>query len=589
MVERNQYAGTGGTPSVASSVGPPKALGEKILADIPTELTTELKRLEEMFIVDREKLKLITQHFVEELKKGLTDDGGDIPMNVTWSFGYPTGHETGSYITMDMGGTNVRVCNVVLTDGKGGVDVIQKKFVMPESLKKRNIPVEIVAVVNDTTGTLIASAYKDPHMKIGSIFSTGVNAAYMEVCGAIPKIKHYGLPPDLEVAINTEYGAFDNSQKVEEDKSDALHDIAFILNSALNIKAIDYELKVTRYLTELIATRSARLYSCGIAAISKKKGLDACHLPDVIAGPYNQNRMRFRSQLTNVGTFAKLAASLNSLGKICWMRLERETVHFTIIPDQGTQVWAVLPAEAIFDESYVLEAAAGAVNLEVPIAALSRALRSAIGDKSAQLRLTRKGNVPLLALTVVSSLLVPGNIPVGSEVDEFGGIDHDQSQSVARASAPRERETVVTQEIPVKVLHQSAVEGLHEPRCRDPDVHIILPNLAQLKAISDRFTKLAASSSKSSGGASLASGITAPKLQLSANMHGSLKIGIATDSLRISSVWTGLTNPPLDPRQMQGTDMDQLPSERMRQLGNSDDDDEAGWAKVHISLSQAQG
>lgn len=202
---------------------------------------------------------------------------------------------------------------------------------------------------NDTTGTLIASAYKDPHMKIGSIFSTGVNAAYMEVCGAIPKIKHCGLPPDLEVAINTEYGAFDNSQKVlprnpfdcivdenssrpgqqlyekmvaglyigemlrlvlldlyernhifrgqdvsylrqknsidslflstvEENKSDALHDIAFILNSALNIKAIDYELKVTRYLTELIATRAARLYSCGIAAISKKKGLDACHV-----------------------------------------------------------------------------------------------------------------------------------------------------------------------------------------------------------------------------------------------------------------------------------------------------------------------
>ncbi|QGA12590.1 hypothetical protein EYB26_000234 [Talaromyces marneffei] len=423
MLERNQNAGSPGAASMASSVGPPKALGEKILADIPAELSTELKRLEEMFIVDRQKLKLITQYLVEELEKGLTDDGGDIPMNVTWSFGYPTGHETGSYITIDMGGTNVRVCNVVLTDCKGGVELIQEKFVMPEglkksnaetlwdfladctakfldehkpstkedlplsftfsfpltqpnirsgilqrwtkdfdvdgvegedvvpqlekALKKRNVPVKIVAVVNDTTGTLIASAYKDSNMKIGSIFSTGVNAAYMEVCGAIPKIRHRRLPPDLEVAINTEYGAFDNSRKVlprtpfdcvideessrpgqqlyekmvaglyigeilrlvlldlhrhnhmfkgqdvsclrqknsidslflstvEEDKSDALHDIAFILNSALNIKAIDYELKVTRYLTELIATRSARLYSCGIAALTKKKGLETC-------------------------------------------------------------------------------------------------------------------------------------------------------------------------------------------------------------------------------------------------------------------------------------------------------------------------
>lgn len=56
-------------------------------------------------------------------------------MNVTWSFGYPTGHETGSFITIDLGGTNVRVCNVVLTDGKGEVNIVQDKFVMPEGLK----------------------------------------------------------------------------------------------------------------------------------------------------------------------------------------------------------------------------------------------------------------------------------------------------------------------------------------------------------------------------------------------------------------------------------------------------------------------
>lgn len=197
--------------------------------------------------------------------------------------------------------------------------------------------------------------------------------------------------------------------------------------------------------------------------------------------------------------------------------------------------------------------------------------------------MTRKENIPLLALTVVSSSLFPGNIPLGSEADGFEVSDHNNNHSDRQTNAPRERETVITQEIPVKVLHQSTVDGLHEPRCRDPDVHIILPNLAQLKAISDRFTKLAASNAKSGTGASLASAATGPKLQLSANMHGSLRIGITTDSLRISSVWTGLTNPPLDPRQMQGTDIEELPSERMRRLGNSaENDDEAGWAKVRI-------
>lgn len=216
-------------------------------------------------------------------------------------------------------------------------------------MKLQNLPVEIVAVVNDTTGTLIASAYKDPAVKIGSIFGTGVNAAYMEHCGEIPKIGYLGLPSNLEVAINTEYGAFDNSREVlprtpfdhsldqsssrpgqqlyekmvaglyigeilrlvlidlfergcmfegqddsllqqknsidslflstvEKDRSEALHDIFNLFRKALNIRPLDHELKLIRYLTELVATRSARLYSCGIAAICKKKGLDACHV-----------------------------------------------------------------------------------------------------------------------------------------------------------------------------------------------------------------------------------------------------------------------------------------------------------------------
>lgn len=68
--------------------------------------------------------------------------------------------------------------------------------------------------------------------------------------------------------------------------------------------------------------------------------------------------MRFRTQLKNTKTFSstlgavvtrieltrvELAASLSSLGKVCWMRLEYDVVRFTVIPDQGTQVWAQLP------------------------------------------------------------------------------------------------------------------------------------------------------------------------------------------------------------------------------------------------------
>lgn len=78
----------------------------------------------------------------------------------------------------------------------------------------QKVPVKVVALVNDTTGTLIASSYSDPEVKIGSIFGTGCNAAYMEECGSIPKIKNCGLPADTLIAINTEYGAFDSEHKL---------------------------------------------------------------------------------------------------------------------------------------------------------------------------------------------------------------------------------------------------------------------------------------------------------------------------------------------------------------------------------------
>jgi len=72
----------------------------------------------------------------------------------------------------------------------------------------------LTALINDTTGTLIVLAYTDTKMKIGCIFGTGCNAAYMENCGSIPKLAHLNLPPETPMAINCEWGAFDNEHKV---------------------------------------------------------------------------------------------------------------------------------------------------------------------------------------------------------------------------------------------------------------------------------------------------------------------------------------------------------------------------------------
>jgi hexokinase len=80
--------------------------------------------------------------------------------------------------------------------------VVQKNG--SKRIEAQQVPIKIAAIINDTTGTLIASSYVDRHTKIGVIFATGCNAAYMEKIGNVPKLKHLGLPDDSEMAINCE-------------------------------------------------------------------------------------------------------------------------------------------------------------------------------------------------------------------------------------------------------------------------------------------------------------------------------------------------------------------------------------------------
>jgi HUS1 checkpoint protein len=236
----------------------------------------------------------------------------------------------------------------------------------------------------------------------------------------------------------------------------------------------------------------------------------------------------------------------------------------------------------IFD-TYILQSASpqNTINLEVPIQALSRALKSALGSTSTQIRLTKKDNVPMLSLTIVTNTFSSGNNVVtaatttrergGDEEFDFDG--NDLSFNETQGGGARERETVITQDIPVKVLAMEVVERLHQPRTPEPDVNICLPPLAQVKTISERFTRLALATTKTSSSVS-------PRLELSANMYGSLKISVKTDALNISSRWTGLAHPELDPAFF--PDMTDHPTTKMKELGAPNGENEAGWSRVRI-------
>ncbi|KAH8163080.1 hypothetical protein CIB48_g5150 [Xylaria polymorpha] len=272
--------------------------------------------------------------------------------------------------------------------------------------------------------------------------------------------------------------------------------------------------------------------------------------------------MRFRASLRNTRTFSstpcsskpapttsdatrgstELVAALSSLEKIAWVRLDDETVRFTVIPDTGSQVWASLSIDFILDNWTIQSAEPNnTINLELPLVPLQRALKSATNAVSASLRLTKK-----MAVFAAEPL---------------------------ETNLQREREKVITQDIPVRVLHPGTVETIMQPKVREPDVHIQLPPLLQLKAISDRFTKLAVAARASSSSASAAN--VNPKLELSANMHGDLRLRLDTDTLDVESRWNGLENPQLDPSQLTCA-IEDHPSTRFRNEGPDK------WATVRV-------
>ena len=67
--------------------------------------------------------------------------------------------------------------------------------------------VEVLAIVNDTTGTMMSCAFKNPSVSAGLILGTGTNACYMEYLDNVPKWDGDRDEP-RQVIINTEWGAF---------------------------------------------------------------------------------------------------------------------------------------------------------------------------------------------------------------------------------------------------------------------------------------------------------------------------------------------------------------------------------------------
>ena len=122
-----------------------------------------------------------------------------LPMGLAWSFPVEqTSPRSGKLLAMGKG-----FCATLGVEGQDLSDLIMR------ACSRRSLPVEMRAIVNDGSATLLAKAYRDPSTRMSLILGTGTNASVFLPTAALSRDK-FGARPDKwfaaaeRVLVNTE-------------------------------------------------------------------------------------------------------------------------------------------------------------------------------------------------------------------------------------------------------------------------------------------------------------------------------------------------------------------------------------------------
>lgn len=110
-------------------------------------------------------------------------------------------------------GSLIRWTKGFSASGVENEDVVK---LLKEALVRKGMSstVDVVALVNDTTGTMMSCAFENPFVSAGLILGTGTNACYMESLDNVPKWDGDQDEP-RQVIINTEWGAFGDNGSLD--------------------------------------------------------------------------------------------------------------------------------------------------------------------------------------------------------------------------------------------------------------------------------------------------------------------------------------------------------------------------------------
>ncbi|XP_036330861.1 hexokinase type 2 [Rhagoletis pomonella] len=102
-----------------------------------------------------------------------------------------------------------------------GVENEDVVSLLKEAIARRgDLVIEVMAILNDATGTLMSCAHRNPECRIGVIIGTGCNACYVERVENADLLEPEHKVDKTHILVNTEWGAFGESGQLEFVRTD---------------------------------------------------------------------------------------------------------------------------------------------------------------------------------------------------------------------------------------------------------------------------------------------------------------------------------------------------------------------------------
>uniref|UniRef100_A0AAQ4SA90 hexokinase n=1 Tax=Gasterosteus aculeatus aculeatus TaxID=481459 RepID=A0AAQ4SA90_GASAC len=240
------------------------AKGAAMVTAVAYRLTEQARQIQQTmaeFRLSKAQLLEVKKRMRQEIERGLkktSHQEATVKMLPTFVRSTPDGTENGDFLALDLGGTNFRVlltngpvppqlfdhivhcisdfldymgmksarlplsftfsfpchqtsldAGILVTWTKGfkatdceGENVVE---LLRDAIKrKEEFDLDVVAIVNDTVGTMMTCAYEEPDCEVGLIAGTGSNACYMEEAKNIEIVDGN----EGRMCVNMEWGAF---------------------------------------------------------------------------------------------------------------------------------------------------------------------------------------------------------------------------------------------------------------------------------------------------------------------------------------------------------------------------------------------